>query len=73
MRTQSAWMEYFVIDADISDEEVAAEAMVISTPGADPLYFEDAVNIKHWRVGMDNEIESIGKNGTWTFTELPAG
>lgn len=39
----------------------------------EPQNFEQAAKEKNWRVAMDNEIESIEKNGTWKLTKLPDG
>lgn len=50
------------------DSEVNMALMVSS----DPLYFEEAVKSKHWKLAMDIEIESKEKNKSWSLVDLPA-
>jgi len=40
---------------------------------SDPVCFEDVVKIFNWRLAMNDEINSITKNNTWTLTELLIG
>ena len=62
-------MQDYITGEDFSESE-SNMALIMSS---DPIYFEDAVNIKHWRVAMDSEIYAIEKNNTWTLNKLPEG
>lgn len=39
----------------------------------EPKNFKQASLDEHWRASMQQEIKSLKKNGTWTFTNLPKG
>lgn len=39
----------------------------------EPANFDEASLDTHWQEAMQNEVEAIEKNGTWTLTELPPG
>lgn len=39
----------------------------------DPITFEGAEKRPIWKEAIDQEIESINKNGTWELNELPPG
>lgn len=49
------------------------EEMAMYTSTADPINFEEACKESKWRAIMDQEIQSIEKNGTWELCNLPAG
>ena len=68
-RGPPVWMQDYITGEDFSDSE-SNMALIMSS---DPIYFEDAVKIKHWRLAMDSEINAIEKNNTWTLNELPEG
>lgn len=55
-------------DSLFDDDEVN---MVQDAGVEDPIHFEDAVKEQKWRQAMDNEINYIEKNNTWTLSELP--
>ncbi|GAA0186225.1 hypothetical protein LIER_33513 [Lithospermum erythrorhizon] len=63
------WMNDYVSGDGLSDNEVN---LVQGIDEEDPVFFEEAVKYKKWRVAMDAEIDSIVKNNTWSLTELPA-
>ena len=63
------WMNDYVAGEGLSEDEAyLTEALA----GEDPLFFEEAVKERKWKQAMDEEINSIEKNRTWTLTELPA-
>jgi len=68
-RQPPTWMGDYVSGEGLSNDEVHMELMV----STGPLCFEEAVKSANWRLAIDNEIKSIEKNQTWTFTELPVG
>jgi hypothetical protein len=68
-RGPPVWMQDYVTGEDLSEYE-SNMALIMSS---DPIYFEDAVKVKHWRLAMDSEINAIEKNNTWTLNELPEG
>lgn len=37
----------------------------------DPIYFKDAVQQAHWVSSMNDELEALERNGTWSVAELP--
>jgi hypothetical protein len=39
----------------------------------EPTCYAEAVGNPEWEMAMENEIQSIVKNKTWTLTELPPG
>lgn len=39
----------------------------------DPIYFKDNVNHPHWVFAMNNELNALELNETWTVTTLPPG
>jgi hypothetical protein len=68
-RGPPVWMQDYVTGKDLSEYE-SNMALIMSS---DPIHFEDAVKIKHWRLAMNSEINAIEKNNTWTLNELPEG
>ena len=54
----------------LSDEE---EVNVMEVVDQDPIRFDDAVKQDRWIKAMDQEIQSIEKNGTWQLVDLPKG
>ncbi|GAA0173161.1 transmembrane signal receptor [Lithospermum erythrorhizon] len=67
---QPAWMRDYVSGEVISDEEVH---MVQDHDREDPHSYEDACKFEKWKEAMNNEMDSIKKNHTWSLVELPAG
>lgn len=43
------------------------------TSTTDPVSFKDAVQQPHWVSAMNDELEALERNGTWSVTELPQG
>ena len=39
----------------------------------EPLSFDEAQNLETWLVAMQNEYDSIMKNGTWSLYDLYIG
>lgn len=39
----------------------------------DPIFYEDAPKSKEWIVAMEEEMEAINRNHTWSLTTLPEG
>lgn len=49
--------------------------LVKSSDIREPRSFNEAMNSKqreHWKIAMNEELESIKNNGTWTLTDLPS-
>jgi hypothetical protein len=40
---------------------------------SEPTSYSEAVGLKEWQQAMDDEIDSIHRNGTWILTTLPPG
>ncbi|KAG6401289.1 hypothetical protein SASPL_138141 [Salvia splendens] len=40
---------------------------------ADPIAYADAAQDRKWKIAMDEEINAIEKNDTWSLTTLPEG
>lgn len=57
----------------MSDDEVLMQNMFLYTTTYDPCTYEEAsVNLK-WREAMENEMQTIEKNGTWELANLLEG
>ncbi|KAG6427561.1 hypothetical protein SASPL_111807 [Salvia splendens] len=39
----------------------------------DPIAYADAAQDRKWKIAMDEEINAIEKNDTWSLTTLPEG
>ena len=63
-----AWMIDYVDGEGLSEDEV----YVMQMAAEDPVYYEEAVKEEKWVRAMDNEIQSIEKNNTWSLVDLPA-
>ncbi|GAA0163301.1 hypothetical protein LIER_19200 [Lithospermum erythrorhizon] len=63
-----AWMSDYVLQDDENEEEVN---LVQDIDVDDPVWYEEAAKHDKWRMAMQSEIDSIQKNNTWSFTELP--
>jgi len=63
-----AWMTDYVDGEGLSEDEV----YVMQMAAEDPIYYEEAVKEEKWVRAMDNEIQSIEKNNTWSLVDLPA-
>ena len=37
----------------------------------EPVTYSQAVKDKHWYDAMDNELQALERNGTWTIEDLP--
>ena len=78
-RQQPVWMEDYVSDEGLSEEEDEVQQLVMEMQqlamftSNDPTTFEEAAKSPTWREAMDREIQAIEKNGTWELTELPRG
>ena len=69
-RRRPAWMtDYKVTGIDVN-EDVSHFAWFAD---CDPTTFENAVKEEKWRKAMDDEIDSIERNGTWELSDLPKG
>ncbi|KAL6349029.1 hypothetical protein AAG906_033685 [Vitis piasezkii] len=68
-RQPPTWMGDYISGEGLFEDEVH----MTSVESTDPLYFEEAVKSANLRLGMNSEIKSIGKNQTWTLTEMPPG
>ncbi|GAA0153042.1 transmembrane signal receptor [Lithospermum erythrorhizon] len=64
---QPAWMMDYVSGSEISEDEVN----MTQIEEDDPISYEVATRSKKWRDAMDQEINSITRNNTWTLTTLP--
>ena len=53
------------------DEEFDESVNFALFSHSDPIYFEEAMKEEKWCNAMDQEIDAIGKNGTWELTTLP--
>ena len=71
VRRAPIYLNDFVSGDSLSDDD---EVNMVQDAGTeDPIHFEYAVKEQKWRKAMDNEINSIEKNNTWTLSELPKG
>ena len=69
-RRRPAWMtDYKVTGIDVN-EDVSHFALFAD---CDPTTFENAVKEEKWRKAMDDEIDTIERNGTWELSDLPKG
>lgn len=68
-------MRDYVSGEGLSEEEEEEEEGLhnIVLFAADPTTFEEACKEAKWRAAMDQEIQSIEKNGTWELCDLPNG
>jgi len=73
IRRPPTWMEDYVSDQGLSDEENVNMAHLALFSDHDPLTYEEAVQNRKWRQAMDAEINAIMKNDTWELTKLPSG
>ncbi|GAA0168386.1 transmembrane signal receptor [Lithospermum erythrorhizon] len=64
------WMEDYITGEGLSSDEVN---MVQDMGEEDPFVYEEAAKHEKWRTAMNNEMESIKKNKTWTLTTLLKG
>lgn len=66
VRRALIYLNDFVSGDSLSDDD---EVNMVQDAGTeDPIHFEDAVKEQKWRQAMDNEINSIEKNNTWTLS-----
>lgn len=76
VRRAPAYLNDFVSGDGLSDEgeEVQTHlALFASVVHSDPISFDEVVKEEKWRITMDAEMRSIGKNETWDLIELPKG
>ena len=65
--------------ADIYDNtsevelELDSEGEALLAEVEEPTSYSEEVGNPEWELAMENEIQSIMKNKTWTLTELPPG
>lgn len=62
-----------VSDIYNNSEEVELGEELFFMGMQEPANYGEAEKEREWRQAMENEINSIEKNGTWTLTELPEG
>lgn len=43
------------------------------TSGREPVHFSEAAQDAKWRLAMQQELQALESNGTWTLQPLPAG
>jgi hypothetical protein len=60
-------------NADTGEQENAVETAALLTVMEEPSCFSEAVDDPNWVQAMDNEMQSICKNGTWELATLPPG
>jgi hypothetical protein len=60
-------------NADTGEQENAVETAALLTVMEEPSCFSEAVDDPNWVQAMDNEMQSICKNGTWELAILPPG
>jgi len=53
--------------------ELDSEGEALLVEVEEPTRYANAAGNPDWEKAMENEIQSIEKNGTWALTELPAG
>jgi hypothetical protein len=53
--------------------ELDSEGEALLAETKEPTCYVDATGNPEWEVAMENEIQSIEKNKTWTLTDLPLG
>ncbi|KAL4568673.1 hypothetical protein LXL04_024288 [Taraxacum kok-saghyz] len=66
-RKTPSYLQDYVTGDDLEDEEL--NAMEIAHH--DPVRYEEAAKEPKWKLAMDQEIEMIEKNQTWTLVDLP--
>ncbi|PNX88851.1 copia-type polyprotein, partial [Trifolium pratense] len=71
-RKPPGWMRDYVTGSELQEEE-QLQNLAVFCNSEDPTCFEEAVKLAVWREAMDQEIESIERNGTWELTDLPQG
>jgi len=54
------------LELDFEGEALLAEV-------EEPTSYSEAAGNPEWEKAMENEIQSVVKNKTWTLTELPSG
>ncbi|CAJ2642245.1 unnamed protein product [Trifolium pratense] len=69
-RRPPGWMRDYVTGSELQEEE-QLQNLAVFCNNEDPTCFEEAVKLAVWREAMDQEIESIERNGTWELTDLP--
>ncbi|GJT03883.1 retrovirus-related pol polyprotein from transposon TNT 1-94 [Tanacetum coccineum] len=67
------WMNDYASGDELENVELNLTMAANSDPVSDPLCYNEAVKMKHWRVAMMDEIKSIEKNNTWSLIDLPKG
>jgi hypothetical protein len=60
-------------DAGSDEQGDAVEVAALLTVMEEPSCFTEAVDDPNWVQAMDNEMQSIYKNGTWELATLPPG
>jgi hypothetical protein len=60
-------------NADVGEQGDAVETAALLTVMEEPSCFSEAVDDPNWVQAMDNEMQSICKNGTWELAILPPG
>ena len=71
-RKTPAWMTDFVSGEDSGSDD-DDEVHLALHMAEDPMQYEDAVAVAKWKSAMDDEMNSITKNKTWTLVQLPVG
>ena len=54
-------------------DSISEVHLVYLMADAETLSFEEAVRDEKWQTAMDEEIEAIHRNNTWSLAELPRG
>ncbi|KAJ9565577.1 hypothetical protein OSB04_001543 [Centaurea solstitialis] len=70
-RRRPAWMRDYISGDELSDEEGDASQFVLFTQMTDPVTYDAASKDIKWREAMDQEMDAIERNKTWTLCELP--
>ncbi|KAL4367378.1 hypothetical protein GQ457_05G024780 [Hibiscus cannabinus] len=68
--TQPSWMHDYIIGEELSDDDF--ESHIAINGGDDLVHFDEAEKNPIWRKAMQDEIDSIERNGTWFLTDLPS-
>lgn len=69
-RTQEVTLNF---DSDDEEQNFYSDGEALLAEMEEPSSFGEAVGHSEWLAAMNNEIESIERNGTWELTTLPAG